>query len=223
MSEWWTYSLRDLLLFSSRTYYRLFELHTLEWWPLPLVTFALGLVLFALVWHGGMRAGRLALVLLGAAWLWVAWAWQLQRYAPINWAADYFAWAWAAQGALLVAVAAFRRTGLAPRRLRLTGLALLAFALVLYPLIAVALGRGWAQAEVFGMAPDPTVLATLGVLLALRLPAWAYGVPLAWCGISGATLWAMDSPEFWVMPVAAAWVCAAVLLGRLRRYAISAP
>lgn len=216
MSEWWTYSLRDLLLFSSRTYYRLFELHNLEWWPLPLVTLALGAALFALVWHGGARAGRLALALLGAAWLWVAWAWQLQRYAPINWAAEYFAWAWAAQGALLVAVAAFARMGLAPRRMRLAGLALLAFALVLYPLIAVALGRGWAQAEVFGMAPDPTVLATLGALLALRLPVWAYGVPLAWCGISGATLWAMESPEFWIMPVAAVWVCAAVLISRLR-------
>lgn len=30
MSEWWSYGLRDLLLFSPRTYYRLFELYNLE-------------------------------------------------------------------------------------------------------------------------------------------------------------------------------------------------
>jgi hypothetical protein len=27
MSEWWTYTLSDFLLFSPRVYYRLFELH----------------------------------------------------------------------------------------------------------------------------------------------------------------------------------------------------
>ena len=33
MSEWWTYSLSDFLLFSPRTYYRLFELYNLAIWP----------------------------------------------------------------------------------------------------------------------------------------------------------------------------------------------
>ena len=51
MSEWWTYSLRDLLLFSQRTYTRLFELHNQEWWPLPLFALALGAVLFVLAWN----------------------------------------------------------------------------------------------------------------------------------------------------------------------------
>ena len=34
MSEWWTYTLSDFLLFSPRTYYRLFELHHRALWPL---------------------------------------------------------------------------------------------------------------------------------------------------------------------------------------------
>ena len=207
MSEWWTYSLRDLLLFSPRTYYRLFELHNLEWWPLPLVTLALGAVLTVLAWRGGERAGRLALALLGACWLWVAWAWQLQRYAPINWAAEYFAWAWAAQ-ALLLGVAAWRGRLDAPPRAawtRRVGWALLGYALAIHPLVAPVLGRGWAQAEVFGMAPDPTALFTLGVLLALplRRTGWLQVIPLTWCAASGATLWAMASPEFWVVPLVA--------------------
>ena len=33
MSEWWTYTLSDFLLFSPRTYYRLFELYNDEIWP----------------------------------------------------------------------------------------------------------------------------------------------------------------------------------------------
>ena len=82
---------------------------------------------------------------------------------------------------------------------------LFVFALVVQPLIGPLVGRDWKQAEIFGVAPDPTVLATLGILLTMdkRSP-WALMViPLLWCALSGATLWAMGSPDAWVMPVAA--------------------
>ncbi len=36
MSEWWTYTLSDFLLFSARTYYRLFELYNRDVWPAQL-------------------------------------------------------------------------------------------------------------------------------------------------------------------------------------------
>jgi len=208
MSEWWTYSLRDLLLFSQRTYYRLFELYNLEWWPLHGLALALGLALLVLARQRGQRAGRTLVAILALGWLWVAWAYHGQRYASINWAADYYAWAWALQGALLLVNAAIRgRCGAAPatRLQQRVGLALLLFALLVFPLIGPLHGRSWTQAEVFGMAPDPTVLATLGVLLlAGARPAWAlFPIPVAWCLISGATLWAIDSPDFWVVPVSA--------------------
>ena len=42
MSEWWTYSLSDFLLFSPRTYRRLFELYNAQVWPAHLVAVGLG-------------------------------------------------------------------------------------------------------------------------------------------------------------------------------------
>ena len=45
-SEWWTYSLSDLLLFSPRTYYRLFELYNEAVWPMH-VAAALGVPVVA--------------------------------------------------------------------------------------------------------------------------------------------------------------------------------
>ena len=55
-SEWWTYSLRDFLLFSPRTYYRLFELYNAAIWPAQIVALGLGLAVLALLRRAGSRA-----------------------------------------------------------------------------------------------------------------------------------------------------------------------
>lgn len=208
MSEWWTYGPRDLLMFSQQTYYRLFELYNLEWCPLQILALVLGAAVLALGWRGGARAGRAIAALLALCWLWIAWGFHWQRYASINWAASYFALAFVAQALLLLwaGVVRGRLTPLPATRLQQrAGLGLLLFALLLFPLMGPLLGRSWTQAEVFGMAPDPTALATLGVLLlAGARPAWGlFPIPVAWCLLSGATLWTMESPDFAIVPLAA--------------------
>jgi hypothetical protein len=207
MSEWWTYSLSDFLLFSPRTYYRLFDLYNAALWPVHVLALAIGLAILALmVRGGGDRWSRAAGVLLGACWLWVAWAFLFNRYATINWAATWFAGLFVVQAVLLVLAGA---TGggieSAPRLRRAGAVALFVFALLIQPLIGPLMGRPWTQAEVFGMTPDPTVLGTLGFAL-LRPTAgrrWLLLViPLLWCAISGATLWTMGSPDALVLPAA---------------------
>lgn len=222
MSEWWTYSPRDLLLFSPQTYYRLFELHNQAWWPLPLIALALGMALPVLWRLGGAGAGRIMALILAAGWLWVAWAYHAQRYASINLLADLFAWAFVGQAVLLLWLGTVRNrfmpvpataTGWTAR----IGLMLVLCGVLGFPLLAPLLGRSWAHAEIFGMAPDPTVLVTLGVLLlAGARSLWMlFPIPLLWCLISGTTLWAMDAPEFALLPLAAVLALAgAVMRGR---------
>ncbi len=101
MSEWWTYSLSSFLLFSPRTYYRLFELYNADVWPLQIVTLALGLAILALIWRAPVWSGRAVAAILVACWLFVAWAYLLERYDSINFAARYFAIGFALQAALL--------------------------------------------------------------------------------------------------------------------------
>ena len=208
MSEWWTYTLSDFLLFSARTYYRLFELYNSEIWPLQILAFALGIALLTLLFRNEAWQGRAVAAILALCWLWVAWAFHVRRYATINWAATYFAAGFVIEALLLI------WTGTIRGRLRfkpsgstrhLIGLGLFLFALAVQPLIGPLLGRPWLQAQFFGIAPDPTVLATLGILLlAANRTVWALlPIPLLWCGISGATLRAMDSQEALVMPLAA--------------------
>ena len=90
MSEWWTYAPSDFLLFAPRTYYRLIELHNLDVWPMQFVALLLGVAILVLA--RGERAWRRRAVaaILAGCWLWVGWAFHIQRYATINWVAPWF-------------------------------------------------------------------------------------------------------------------------------------
>jgi hypothetical protein len=207
MSEWWTYSLSDFLLFSSRAYYRLFELYNLAVWPWQVVALALGVGVLALWLRGGSWRGCAIAGILVVCWLWVAWAYLLVRYDTINWAASYFAIGFVIEAVLLL-WSGLIRDGLRLRRGRdaatMTGLGMCGIALFAWPSIGWLLGRPMVQAELFGVAPDPTVVATIGIILAAQRIRWELLiVPFIWCAISGATLWTMQSPDALLLPAAA--------------------
>lgn len=214
MSEWWTYSLSDFLMFSNRSYYRLIALYNAALWPAHLVAISAGAAVIGCVARPGVGARRMALLLLAAAWAWVAWAYHLARYADINTAGPYFAAAFGVQ-AVLLCLEAMRPHGAPavgiqkPLALGLSSLAVLA-----YPLLALGAGRDWRQAEVFGIVPDPTALATLGVLLALRTHWVTWLIPFAWCAASGATLMALRVGYAWLLPTVALLAVVAGLLFR---------
>ena len=97
---------------------------------------------------------------------------------------------------------AFEPASSVPHRI---GLGVVLFAVFVQPLLGPLVGREWMQMEIFGVAPDPTVMATLGVLLATaRRVHWELLViPLLWCATSGAVAWTMGSPDALMMPLAA--------------------
>ncbi len=206
MSEWWTYSLQDFLLFSPRTYYRLFALYNEALWPAHIMTAALAALCLTLARRGGALGTRAVLIVLAALWLWIAWAFHAERFATINWAAIYYAYAFALQAALLLWFALVTppseeaRSASSPFAL---GIAI--FAIFLQPAIGPLLGRDWHQAEVFGLTPDPTAVATLALLaMQPRAPRLLMIIPTLWCVMTGLTLWTMQTPDAWVTPVAGA-------------------
>lgn len=99
---------------------------------------------------------------------------------------------------------------------RYTGAGILLYALLLHPLAGLLQDRSLAQAEILGMAPDPTALATLGILLmACGRNFWLFAlIPLLWCLISGAILWAMQTADFFVSPLLALLAVASAAAGR---------
>ena len=187
MSEWWTYSLSDFLLFSPRTYYRLVQLYNLAIWPAQLVALAIGAAILAVLGSRATWQGRIIMVVLAFLWVWVAWAYFLERYETINWAASYYAAGFMAEAVLLLWRAAFPGVSFRPNQnlASRAGLVISASAMFLYPLIAPALQRPWTQAETFGIM----------------------------CVISSATLWAMDSVDA-LIPMLATCFVVVLAIGR---------
>ena len=213
MSEWWTYRPADFLMFSARTYGRLFEQHNAQWWPLHLVMVGLGVVLLALLLRRRRATGALACLLAGAAWMWVGGSFQLRQLATVHWAGEAVAAAFALQGLLLGALGARMawRALLQPPVPRGAGVGvlLLAWALAGQALFGAVTGRPWTQVQVFGMAPDPTAIGTLGLLLMLphgpRLRLWrasCWPLPLLWCEVSAMTWATLGAAEAWPLAIA---------------------
>jgi hypothetical protein len=207
MPDWLTYRLSDFLLFSPRTYYRMFELYHAQIWPVHLVVPGSLVAIAVLLRRKEELRGRAIAGLLAASWLWLAVAFHLQRYATINWAARYFAALFAIQGLLLLWQGVIRgrlRFELSRESAAYGAVGLLLVAFVLEPIAGLVTGRTWRQLEIFGVTPDPTAIGTLA-FLALSTPRAHRALavlPAVWCAIGGATLWALGSGEAWIVLLA---------------------
>lgn len=211
MDEWWTYRPSDFLMFSPSIYWRLFESLNRFGWPLAL----LAVTVVSVIWAARRRAHtkgaeetgsvRLAALLLAGCCLLVAWAYFWQRFTPIYSAAPVFAALFALKAAGWVLLAASPGVRWAPRGLGSEiGVWLAGWALIGHPLLALVFGRPLWQAEWFGLAPDPTVLGGLALLLMVdttqlrtsRLIGRAlWVVSLSWCAISSLSLWTLGERQ----------------------------
>ncbi|GEN28390.1 hypothetical protein HVA01_20360 [Halovibrio variabilis] len=201
MNAWTSYQLQDFVPFTAEVYFRLLERMGETFWPLHLLTLALGAATLVLALRHRMR---LACLLPAPLWAFVAVAFFIQRYAELNWAGGYVGYAFIAQAVLLVLMA-LKGWGMdnAPRATNppvVIGIAITLFGLILMPLlmplIAPLSGGYWFQAEVFGIHADPTAVTTLGlVLIMLRgFGLWiAAIIPALWLVVSGLTLQALGS------------------------------
>ena len=200
MSQWLEYSLRDFLMFGPEVYWRLFELHNQGLWPLPVVAIVVNIA-FLLGHLLGRRLMRATCVALALTWAGSA-HFLATRYAPINWPMEYVAWLFVAEAAAFVVLAMAGMQNGVTRLPRLIGTGLIAWSVLLHPFLTLPFERPLAQAEVVGLAPDPTAIATLGFLLLLKSTPWRWTlsvVPLAWCSVSAVTLLTLGDPQWLVL------------------------
>ena len=153
------------LPFTSAQFFDVFRRYNEAIWPNQWLLFLVAVLTVTLVAAGG-RNGRSVTAALGFLWLWMAIAYHLLFFRHINPAAIGFAIFFAVEAVLLAfkgvreEVLVFRiRSGLTGS----VGAALVAYALIVYPVIGYALGHRYPAITTFGL-PCPTTLFTLGVL-----------------------------------------------------------
>jgi hypothetical protein len=217
MDGWQTYRLEDFIPFTPDIYWRLLERVNEAFWPLHVLAVAIGLTALLLALRGNKRV---ALALLAPAWLTSGILFHLTYYAELNWAAPWFGWGFIAQAALLLALALFvgssSTQGPAKGLSTWIGTTVAVVSLLGYPLIAATIGPGLSHAETYGLHPDPTAIATLGMLLIiLRGPTfWLTSlIPILWCVIGSLTLIAIDATGA-LIPLAAVTIIAGTSIAR---------
>ncbi|MCC5833494.1 MAG: hypothetical protein JJU20_02065 [Opitutales bacterium] len=203
ISEWRSYAIEDFIPFTADVYLRLIERVNSGQWPLQLPMLIVGLAVIVLL---GRKRKLSAGALLAAAWVWVGTAFLIQRYAQLTWVADYWGWAFCAQAIVLCAFAFGSKSDFRFRKpfpiSDCLGLAIALYGLVAYPLLTAFAGSGWAQSESFGIHPDPTAIATLGILI-LFSRGWQLWIqsliPLSWCVFSALTLSVLETSGFYIL------------------------
>ena len=191
MGELTSYSLSDFILFSDKVYYRLFELYNQAIWPLHLIAILFSFVIIYAWWKKPAWAGRLTASILIVSWLWVAWAFLFERFYQIHVVANWYAIGFVLQAGLIAWYGIINNQFVLFARSQLRkniGIVLLFVSLIIYPFIALISGRSWLQFEMFSLYPDPTVLATLAILVLCKASRVIYVIPIMWLIISGMTL-----------------------------------
>ena len=176
-------------------------------WPAQTVAYVLGLVVVLLLFRPTSWSSRLIAALLAGAWIWIGTVYHLKHFATINFAAPLFGLAFIVEGLLIA------WSGVATRRITFrfradaagwTGLALVTFAMAVYPFLGWLAGHAWPRGAVFGVAPCPTTIFTMGLLLLTegRTPPHLAIIPVLWSLVGGSAVWLLSVPEDLALPIA---------------------
>lgn len=189
-----------MISFTSEVFFALFEDYNLSIWPAQVIAYVLGVLALALVFRPSASSSRIIGAVLASLWLWNGVAYHWNYFATINFVAPVFAALFVAE-ALLLAWYLVIRGGVVFRFSKdmtgYAGVALALFAMVFYPLLGASLGKVWPQLVLFGVAPTPTVIFTLGLLLLIepRVPRLLILIPLLWVIIAGSAVWFLGIHE----------------------------
>lgn len=209
------------LPFTAEQFFAVFVTYNAAIWPMQIVAYILGfLAVSALRWRSvfGMR---LILVTLAIMWAWNGIAYHLAFFAQINPLAYGFTAIFLLQSILFAASSA-PKSGIlfqirADPRSAL-GLSLIVYALLVYEILGDLAGHGLMAGPLFGVAPCPTAIFTIGMLLLARgrPVAWLAIIPVVWSLIGLSAAFQLGVQEDFALAVAALALLIALATARSR-------
>jgi hypothetical protein len=152
--------------------------------PLQIVFVVLGIVALGLTIKRSQFSDRAILLILSFFWFWIGIVYQIVFFSSINPLAYAFGVLFIAEAVLLFYYGVIQKQvefHLAQNIYIIIGLLLIAYALIIYPLIGTYLGHGYPRLPTFGL-PCPTTIFTFGIFLMAdkKFPLLLLVIPLIW-------------------------------------------
>jgi hypothetical protein len=185
--------------FTVSEFFEVFARYNEAIWPMQLVLLALALAAVVLVHVRAKEGSRAVALILAFFWGWMGVAYHFAHFASINPGAKLF-------GALfLVQAALFLWLGGLGKRLSfgrvggislVIGWVLIAYGLVVYPILGRLSGHAYMSSPTFG-APCPTTIFTFGLMWFAKrpFPRYALIIPLIWSAIGGSAAFMLGVPQ----------------------------
>lgn len=172
-------------------------------WPVQLAGYLLGAVAAGLLFRN-KPPDRFIAAILAVMWLWTGIAYHALFFSEINKAAYLFAALFVVEGCLLIYAGIYHnriRFGYRREPSAWVGLAFMAYAAILYPLIGMATGHHYPETPMFGVTPCPVTIFTFGLLLLTMppLPRWLLVIPTLWALIGGSAAILLNVPQDWLL------------------------
>lgn len=209
------------LPFTVEQFFDVFAAYNITIWPAQLAAYLLAAV--ALLLAGADRrpwAGRAIAGILALYWIGIGIGYHTLHFSKINPAAPVFGGLFVLQGVLFLLVGVVRgglafRFGLKPAPI--VGAVLIAYAMVVYPLIGLATGHSYPRTPTFGVTPCPVTIFTFGLLLwtVRPLPLSLLVIPVVWSVIGTSAAIQLGVPQDYGLLAAA--IAAVALITRLNR------
>jgi Family of unknown function (DUF6064) len=207
------------LPFTQDAFFAVFGRYNTLVWPLIPIFYLLGAASVALLFRPSRAAALFISLTLAAMWLvnGVGYHWAFFR--EINPAAAIFGAIFVLQAVVLVLLSSRS----ADMRFRVrqdgrsaVGLMLVLFAATLYPVWGWVAGHVWPQMPAFGVAPCPTTIFTIGILLmgSWHVVRWLLILPGVWAAVGGSAAILLGVPQDFAL-LAALLLLILVATGRL--------
>ena len=206
-----------MLPFTREQFLAVFVAYNKAVWPAQALAYLLALLMVILIIWPSKQRSRVVAAGLAAMWLWTGVAYHGMHFSTISAAAWGFAALFVIQGLLFIEAGVLRGRvafGWCRGWTGWLGWALVAYASIVYSLLGQFLGHGYPAIPVFGIAPCPLTLFTLGLFLLTTapVPRRLLVIPVIWSLIGGQAAFRLGIPQDWPLIVSGA-----ILLVLLRR------
>jgi len=193
--------------FSIEQFFGVFVGYNSAIWPAQIAAYVLGLIAVAAVWWRRPAASRVITSVLGLMWVLNGIGYHYLFFAEINPAAKAFAGFFVVQAALFVAstmVASDLHFKIDRNFRSVAGAAFIIYATLIYPVFRIWAGHGLMAGPMFGVAPCPTTIFTIGMLLLARgrWVLWLSIIPFLWSLVGLAAALQLGIPEDFVLLLA---------------------